>query len=48
MPDGLVFRDKAILGRMGSHSELHLEARSVLFMEGCLIICMAARSVKSS
>ena len=25
MPDGLVFRDEAILERMGSHSELHLE-----------------------
>ena len=47
MPDGLVFRDEAILGRMGSHSELHLGARSVLFMEGCLI-CMAACSVRSS
>ena len=47
IPDGLVFRDEAILGRMGSHSELHLGARSVLFTEGCLI-CMAACSVRSS
>ena len=46
MPDGLVFRDEE-MGRMGSHSELHLGARSVLFMEGCLI-CMAACSVRSS
>ena len=47
MPDGLVFRDEAILGRTGSHSELHLEARSVLFIEGCLIF-MVACSVRSS
>lgn len=47
MPDGLDFKDLAILGRMGSQRELHLGARSVLFIAGCRI-CIAACSVRSS
>ena len=33
MPDGIVFSDEAILGRMGTPS--------VLFTEGCLMSCVS-------
>ena len=47
MPAGLGFKEDAILGSIGFHRELHLGARSVLFIRG-LRIWIAACSVRSS
>ena len=46
MPEGMGLRDLAIFGSIGSQSELHLGARSVLFIAGFLT-WMAACSVRS-
>ena len=46
MPDGMGLRDLAIFGEIGSQSELHLGARSVLFIAGFLTR-VAACSVRS-
>ena len=46
MPDGMGLRDLAILGKIGSQSELHIGARSVRFIAGFLTR-VAACSVRS-
>ena len=37
IPEGIGLKEAAILERMGSQSELHLGARSVLFIRGSLV-----------